>query len=339
MITHIPTRPRPTRRDPRVLAGRPSSSWVGTILISLFLCGSLAGALQEPPSEGAEPPKAAEPPAPTFSDTETEQLFQQGLDHFAKASWKDAEKCFKAVKSKAEREQKPLLDGYLLACKGGPRLEAVEKAIDKANWKQAYRELQKLRPGLIATPLKERLDGLQKTIDEQLFIPLATFEDPAPPAQSAEIASNPNASFNTEARFVRGGERSLRWNARYGGPGGGGFFAQLPLCSFDPAWLADHKTLHISIYSPSKDFGKFTLYFAGPDSLAASGMDILKARCFFHHITVNEEGWIDLQIDLTKEVQTLVGTQWDEIDRIAMLMIPPSKPKSIYLDEIKLEKR
>ena len=47
---------------------------------------------------------------------------------------------------------------------------------------------------------------------------------------------------------------------------------------------------------------------------------------------------LDLHIDLHKELSTLTSPNKEEVEGISLMMIPPSKPKTIYIDDVKLER-
>ena len=66
---------------------------------------------------------------------------------------------------------------------------------------------------------------------------------------------------------------------------------------------------------------------------------ILRTRCFYHHLTIKKPGWNDYRIDLWKNLSTHSTPTRAEIQGLILLMISPSKPKTIFIDAVKLEKK
>ncbi|MEM7166116.1 MAG: hypothetical protein AAF581_11665 [Planctomycetota bacterium] len=308
-------------------------------LLLTFACLLPAVAVAQEAADGKDGEKVAEE-APTFDDSAVEATFQEGKAHFASTKWKDAEKCFKSCKREAKGDQKKLIATWIDACKGGKKLARVEKLVAKESWKKAWKQFQPLDASYGKTPLAERLDSVRTVIEQALFLILATYEEPPPEMEITDRAQAQGASINDDPKYVRGGKRSLKWDAG-AGPGFAGFvFGQVPICQIDGDKIGEFPYLHISIYSPTADFGKFTLYFGDPATLqGADPTNILRTQCFFYHMTVNKQGWLDVRIDLRKQAQTLSAATWQDVTHMAMLVIPPSKPKTIYIDNVRLEKK
>ncbi|MGE3165796.1 MAG: hypothetical protein AB7O52_12885 [Planctomycetota bacterium] len=277
---------------------------------------------------------------PTFSDPEAQRLFNVGRDFFEKNDWKSAETSFKDCKAQAAAAEKKQLDEWLKACKGGKDLDKIQKLTAKSAWRAAWGEIRKLAEKYPApSPLQPKIDEVSRYIESELFYFLATFEEEAPEPERATGARPESATVNTETRYVKAGNRSLRWAATYDL----GLISQLPLATFDGAKIDDYRYLHLSIYSGTKDFGKFTLFFdineQGRGLNLQDPTRVLQTPGFFYHITVNQEGWLDLRIDLWEELQTHSNPTRDQIRGVSLLMIPPSKPKTLYLDDFKLERK
>lgn len=272
------------------------------------------------------------PEGPKFGDPEAQSSFDEGRELFDKDEWSAATKRFKACKGKASKPEKKVIEAWIKACKGGKSLGKVQKAISKSKWKLAWGEVSKLNARYGETPLREKLDAIAQQVQDELFLLLATFEDP-PPQPEKDAGDRPAAaSINTNMKFVREGKRSLRWAAA-------GFIAQVPLTRLDGEELEEYRYLHFSMYSPNENFGKFTLIFETDDGIPNDPTRILQARLFFHHLTVNWVGWKDFRIDLRKEIQTNSNPTLADIRKLTLLMIPPGKDKTIYVDGIKLERK
>lgn len=282
-------------------------------------------------------PESAPNEGPKFEQTEAQESFDAGKALFDKEDWKNAEKRFKACKKEANRDERKTVDSWIKACQGGKKLDKVHKAVAKQKWKGAWVELQKVSAKYGKTPLQEKLDVVRASIEKELFFPLATFEEDAPAPELAAGARN-GAEFETKPDYVKSGKRSLRWSAQLRG-----LIGYLPLARFEPGLFQEYRYLHISIYSPNDEFGKFTLLFDTDDDPGQIGAGdptrILQTRCFFQHLTINETGWHDLRIDLWKEIQTNSTPTKEEVQGLSLLIVPPSRPKTIYIDDIRLERK
>ena len=114
----------------------------------------------------------------------------------------------------------------------------------------------------------------------------------------------------------------------------------MPIAQFEGGTLMEHRILHLSIYSTDENYGKFTILVDGAEGAQPwQGMNPLKSNVFFHHLTINKVGWMDIHIDLGKQLSTNSSPLLQEMTNISLLIIPPSKPKVIYVDDVKLEKR
>ncbi len=275
---------------------------------------------------------------PAFQVAEATQIFMEGRDLFEKGDWKQAEKRFKECRKLADRQEKKLLKTWFAACKGGARLDKISRAVSKEKWHAAWGELQKIKAVYGETPLENQLHTMEKKIEKQLFLPLATFENPAP---DAETSAHGSGEINTDLKYVRAGKRSLRWSEEVSlerNP-----IAFLPLAMVEGSQFQEYRYLRLSIYSTDDLAGKYTVFFStGHNPAAEPGgnpMDILRTRCFFHHLNVNKMGWTEFRIDLWKQLSTHSGASRSDIEGLSLLMIPPSRPKTIYIDEVKLEKK
>ncbi len=284
---------------------------------------------------------AGESETPKFKNDEAAQAFVEGRELFDKGQWKDATKRFRDCRKLADREEKKALKAWLAACKGGTKLEAVSRAIARSDWRGAWGQLEKIRASYGRTPLEEKITALSSEVEQRLFLSLATFEEHPPPAEAA--SRPPSCKINTDPRYVKEGKRSLEWSKSISVPGRNPPIGFLPLSDFSGKNLEEYRYLHISIYSLDKIVGKYTLFFDTGHRLAETGgMDptaILRTRCFYHHLTITKPGWNDFRIDLWKNLSTHSNPTRAEIQRLILLMISPSKPKKVFIDAVKLEKK
>ncbi|MFQ5654515.1 MAG: hypothetical protein ACE5GW_07270 [Planctomycetota bacterium] len=303
---------------------------IALLAVSSFLLG---GALR-----GGDEPGAT----PTFQDEEAQRSFEGAKSLFEEGKWKEAEKLFRSCRKGTDRDGRKILKAWLAACKGGPKLAAVDKAIARGSWKSAWGKVERLNASYRETPLRERIDALARRVEKELFTPLATFEESPPESEKAVRDRRPtSAEINEKPELVRGGRRSLRWRESVGF-GHGKVIGVLPISSFEGAWIKEHRFLRVSLHSEDEALGKFALFFDTGERIDWASADptaILKIPGYFYHITLNKKGWVDLRIDLWKQVSQHSGVTWDQIEGLNLLIIPPSKPKTIHIDEVKLEKK
>ena len=112
----------------------------------------------------------------------------------------------------------------------------------------------------------------------------------------------------------------------------------LALARFDIGTIEQYRSLHLSIFNPDENVGKFTILLDTGDLEQIASRDPLRAPLFFKHITLTKPGWQDLRFDLRRDFSTLTNPTREEIQGVGIMMIPPSKPKTIYVDDVKFEK-
>jgi len=304
----------------------------------------LAPLAQDPPAEPAATPAT---PAPLvipagLATPEATEAFTKGVESFRAGEFDAAADTFKLAGKGARDAAKDEVDAYEKACKGAKKLPKIEKGIADSKWRAAWVELEKLAKTHGDGPLSLHLAPLRETIEAELFFRLANFEA-EPPEPEAQVKSRrpDSASVSGDEKYVKEGKSSLRWASGQGGGFAGMTFGWLPLAAFDGAKVKDYPILELFLCSTDENFGKFSLYFGveegGPPPAFAT-TDLLKTRCFLHHITVEKEGWQHIRIDLTKEITKNNSIEWREITGVALLVIPPSHPKTIYLDGLRLER-
>ncbi|MCA8962171.1 MAG: hypothetical protein KDC38_16715 [Planctomycetes bacterium] len=325
---------------PSLIDATPSATWRASSAEGLADTAQ-EGEEPSPPSEEkpSEEPKPKGIEAPPFADPENRARFDEAVDQFMREEWRSAEKLMKECDAGESSAVQKELARWIAACKGGPQLAKVTKAIDRANWKVAWAHLERVRAKYGTTPLEMKIEVLTETIEPKIFEILATFE-PDAPASERDAGMRPgNATVNTDAKYVRRGKQSLRWEPARATPGagfGGRGFAYLPLAKIDGSKLEEFRYLQLSIYASEKDAGRYTLML---DTGQRMNMNPLQARCFYHHVTLEKPGWVDLRVDLWKEFQSYTNPDPSEVQTLAMIVIPPANPKAIYVDDVKLEKK
>ncbi|MDC0347564.1 hypothetical protein OAN47_04030 [Planctomycetota bacterium] len=290
---------------------------------------------------------------PTFKSPEGQEKYDLGVASFSERLWKDADKAFKAArKNTADKSSKSHVDLFEKACSGGKLLDKVQKDIDKEKWRKAWSGLMNLEKKYGETPLVDFLKETRDVIYPELFLDLATFEEPPPepevkaraawPENETRITKDPDVIFE--------GKGALQWGA--GNTGGGAFgnfaFGRLPLASLEDVVVEDYRILNISIYNEDDNFGKYVLYF-GPEPLGgvqagggAGGFGglggLLRNNCYSHYLTIRKKGWNHFRVDLVKDLKKDPNLTWTDILSLSLLTVPPSHKKTLVIDAVKLER-
>ncbi len=301
---------------------------------------------QDESDEPARPESEPEDPPITLASPEAQAAFEGGLENFGRGDFTEAAKQFRTAKKGAKKDAKNRVVAYEKACKESKKLPKIEKSIDQKQWRKALGELDRIETALgKKTPLEPHLKPLRTQIHEALYYPLANFEGKAPgPENLVKARRPPSATANTDLRFVHDGKVSLKWNAgkgSIGALGGLGVFGSVPLAAFEGTLVKEYRIFEMWIYSTDDEFGKFSLYFGieeGGPGQVFEATSLLKTRCFFHHITVNKAGWQRVRIDLMKDIPKHHNLEWADVTGVALMVIPPSKGKLIYVDSLRLER-
>lgn len=274
-------------------------------------------------------------PMPKLDDAEQKSAFERAVELFDKDEWKDAEKAFKALERDVPSEQKDIVKLWRFAADGGPKLEPVEKSVAKARWKEAWFKLARVTARYGETPLRKKIESYEETISKQIFLDLANYEEKPPKAQKELDQRTQGAELNTKLEFVKRGKRSLAWTPRAMGPGGFGM-AYLPIADVEGSQIDEYRYLHISIYSPNDVPSKFALFFSTGQAI---NNNPFQTRAFFKHIMLDKKGWYDLRVDLWKDLSSYSSPERADIQEFALMLVPPTQSKTIYIDEVKLEKK
>ncbi len=282
------------------------------------------------------------PPPEGFASPEATAAYTEGVAQFESGEFDAAEESFKDAKKGAKDDAKKQIAAYVKACKGAKNLTKIEKGIQQEKWRPSYNELEKLERTHGDTPLSSHLKPLRETIEAGLFYWIANFEEKSPePEALVKEKRPPSASLNSDKEFIQEGEGSLKWRSGEGPGFAGMAFGMLPLGAFEGTKIEEYRYLEIHLFSTDENFGKFTLYFGveegGPGGFFM-GTEILKTRCILHHITVEKPGWHHVRVDLWKDITKNNSVDWKDVTGVSLMVIPPSHPKTIYLDGIRLEK-
>ena len=108
--------------------------------------------------------------------------------------------------------------------------------------------------------------------------------------------------------------------------------------------MEDYRWLRISIFSEDDTFGKFTIFFGtdeiGPNQAwgATGGIQsLLRRNCYYYHLTIKKPGWNHFRIDLNRELSKNDAITWSDLQSLYLFTVPPSHPKRLTIDAIKLE--
>lgn len=286
-------------------------------------------------------------PDPNFKTEEAKAIFQQGKELFDKRNWKDAGKSFSKVrKETSDKESRDRLDVWEQACKGGKNLDRAVEDHSKKKYRKSWSSIQSLIRKYGDTPLKGPIDQLYAEVYAQLFLDLAKFEQkPIEPEQAArEALPEDRTRITKDPDRIFEGESALEWRSG-GGQGFAGFnFGRLPLASLEDLVVEDYRWLRISIFNEDDTFGKFTLYFGtdeiGPNQnwAATGGIEgFLRRNCYYRHLTIKKPGWNHFRIDLKRELTKNENIAWSELLSLYLFTVPPSHPKRLTIDALKLE--
>ncbi|MEM7262978.1 MAG: hypothetical protein AAF488_13380 [Planctomycetota bacterium] len=279
-------------------------------------------------------------PQPKFEKEENAATFEKGVTLFEDEKYKDARKAFKSAARGESKQTKAQVGLWEAACKGGEGLGKVNKAIDKAKWKEAWRQLVKVRARYGETPLEGKIAVLTETIEKELFLILATFEPDGPESEKNAGPRPNNAKIIDDKKHVSQGKHSLEWRPGRVGLGaaaaGQRLFGYLPISQLDGSKVEEYRYLHISFFATEKNSGRFTLFL---DTGETASMNPLQTRSFYKHVMLEKPGWHHLRFDLLKDFASYTTPKMEEVQTLAILVIPPQTPKTIYIDDVKLEKK
>ncbi|MGE4619613.1 MAG: hypothetical protein AAEJ04_07375 [Planctomycetota bacterium] len=284
---------------------------------------------------------------PSFKTTEAKALFEEGKASFEKRAWKVATKSFAAARKEvADKESKSLVQTWEQACKGGKILDRVVEDHARKKYRKAWSAIAGLIKKYGDTPLREAIDEIHAEVYQQLFLDLAKFEkEPIEPEQVARKAlPEDRTRITKDPDRIFEGESALEWRSGGGQGFAGMSFGRLPLASIENLVMEDYRWIRISIFNEEDTFGKFTLFF-GPEAISANQawagaggiQSLLQRDCYYHHLTIKKPGWNHFRIDLTRELTRNEKITWSDLQSLYLFTVPPSHPKRLTIDAIKLE--
>ncbi|MGE4602299.1 MAG: hypothetical protein AAEJ65_05300 [Planctomycetota bacterium] len=286
-------------------------------------------------------------PEPIFKTDEGRKTFEQGKELFEQRDWRGAGKAFTAARrDTVDRESRSRLEPWEDACKGGKSLDRAAGDLVRKKYRKCWSAVEGLVKKYGDTPLRTSIDELHDEVYPILFLDLAKFEkEPVETEQAARRAlPEDRTRITKDPDRIFEGKSALEWRSG-GGQGFAGFnFGRLPLASIEDVVMEDYRWLRISIHSEDDNFGKFTLFFGrdeiGPNQAwAATGgiRGLLRRDCYYHHLTIKKKGWTHLRIDLVKELSKNESISWSDLQSLYLFTVPPSHPKRLTIDALKLE--
>ncbi|MDE0959568.1 MAG: hypothetical protein OSB09_02190 [Planctomycetota bacterium] len=284
---------------------------------------------------------------PTFDSDEGQKSFLEGQEQFQLRAWRDATRSFAAArKASADTRSKKLVQAWEKACKGGKALDRADKDHQKGAYRKAWSGVAALQKKYGMTPLSTAIDVLKQKVYSELFLDLATFEETPVEVEEAARKALPKdrSRIILDPERIFEGKGALEWRSG-GGQGFAGLsFGRLPIATIEDVVMEDYRWIRFSVFNEDDNFGKFSLFFGtepiGPNQAQAGGvMALLQRNCYYHHFTVKKPGWNHFRIDLTKDLSMSEAIEWSDLLSLYLLTVPPSHPKKITIDAVKLEKQ
>ncbi len=332
----------------------PSYRWLIAMLLTFVLIQPVTAepaaqdAGPEDSTEEAESSTEDESPQPGFDSDEAKQEFEKGRKLFEERQWRDASRSFGvARKGTADRDSRTIVSSWEKACKGGKALDRAVEDLARKKYRKAWTAVLGLRGKYGATPLVNPIEQLQQEVYPHLFLDLACFEAEPVEVEAAARKALPEdrSRLTKDPDRIFEGKGALEWRSG-GGQGFAGLsFGRLPLASIGELVMDDYRWIRFSVFNEDENFGKFTLFFGideiGPNRAwaGAGGVGgLLRRNCYYHHFTLKKPGWNHFRIDLTRELSKNESIAWSDLLSLYLLTVPPSHPKRITIDAVKLER-
>ncbi len=273
---------------------------------------------------------SAQDGAPPFSGRALE-LFEEGKAQFEEASWVEAEDLFKNCKKATDKEGAKYLKVWLKACQGGKKLD---KLVASKNPRKAWAQIGKLKKTYGKTPLQPEIEAAAEKIHRKIYYLLSTFEKNPPDPESQTAGLPDGAEYTNDKTYVKGGARAVKWSARPDYTRA----PSLPLGKIDGSILKDYRYLSLWIYSPDKTLGKYILIFNIGNVDVLDGDGNPAEDCFFRYVNVTKPGWMHVRVELSKTLSKFGNASQEDVRGLHLLMLPFSRPKTIFVDEVMLER-
>jgi len=332
----------------------PAYRWLIVLILSVVLIQPVTS---EPAAQDADPAENSEEaeksvedesPQPSFDGDEAKQQFEKGLKLFEERQWRDASRSFGlARKGTADKDSRSMVSSWEKACKGGKALDRAVEDLARKKYRKAWIAALALHGKYGATPLVSPIEKLKEEVYPQLFLDLACFEAEPVEVEAAARKALPadRSRLTKDPDRITEGKGALEWRSG-GGQGFAGLsFGRLPLASIGELVMDDYRWIRFSIFNEDDNFGKFTLFFGkdeiGPNRAWAGAGGIaglLRRDCYYHHFTLKKPGWNHFRIDLTRELSMNASVTWSDLLSLYLMTVPPSHPKKITIDAVKLER-
>lgn len=299
-------------------------------------------------ADPTESPAEEESPQPSFETDEAKQQFEKGLELFEKRQWREATRSFAtARKGTADKDSRSMVSSWEKACKGGKALDRAVEDLARKKYRKAWIAALSLHGKYGATPLVSPIEKLKEEVYPHLFLDLACFEEEPVEVEAAARKALPadRSRLTKDPDRITEGKGALEWRSG-GGQGFAGLsFGRLPLASIGELVMDDYRWIRFSVFNEDDNFGKFTLFFGmdeiGPNRAwaGAGGVaGLLQRNCYYHHFTLKKPGWNHFRIDLKRELSMNASVAWSDLLSLYLLTVPPSHPKRITIDAVKLER-
>lgn len=259
------------------------------------------------------------------------QLFESGKKEFEHGRWDEAEDFFKECKKDVGSKGSKTIKPWLKACRDGKKLDKLAKS---KNARRALLQVQRLERSHRDSPLRKRVASVTKRIRNKIYHVLSNFEQ-TPQSEETECPLPGGADYTTDERYVKEGIRAAKWYAQPN-------WATAPsLClgKVHENLLENCRYLSLWLYSPDKTLGKYLLVFNIKNVDVLDGDGDPAENCFFRYVTLNKVGWQRIRIDLTKDLSKYGNARLEDVQGLHLLMLPFSREKTIYVDDVVLEKK
>ena len=278
-------------------------------------------------------PLHADDPTPSFTSKEGETLFKEALDLFEDDRYDEANKKFRSALKHTDAQGQTIVRTWIKACRGAREVEQVEKLLKKKKWRSALKKAEKARKNYTGTPIEPKVRHIHALAHRACFHDLATFDRGRIPMTEDTRFLMDVATFNEDPKYVKQGNRSLRWSARPTAES----LPYVPLARGNGLRLEEFRYLTFWVYSPDRVAGQyFILFCAGGNEMGAGGS--APHNSLSTSVKFNRVGWTQVRIDLRKDLREKGSFGLRSTRNIELIMLRGSPPKTIYIDHVRLER-
>lgn len=297
-------------------------------LACLALCAPVFPEEEDPAPDEPTTGEETEEEMPEFSKEEGLEKYRQAVEAFRAEKWEEAERLFREALRTAADKSRAVLQDWAEASECGARLERLETAIRKDEWRAAWNSLNALEQKYGRTRIKPKLDALRIRIEAGLYSYLATFERDNSPAGSL---MPPGAEPNTEPKYVKRGAGSAKWAASVGSS-----YPTLTLGVVDGDRLAVFPRLNFWVYAPPKNDGQYLLVLDRGSRYMGTGGSVPK-NVRYKALTF-KSGWTEISLDVRKDFDD-TGLELERVKYIQLILQRAASLQTIYIDEVRLERK